>query len=74
MIDRAWIDWPDAPGFWWMALGDSEPVLTLVDDALDAHDLERNGWWFRDDEPVPGRCFRFLPTGIERPQAPPRPM
>lgn len=76
MIDRAWIDWPDAPGFWWMALGDSEPVLTLVDDALDAHDLELDGWWFRNDAAhlKSTHHIRFLPTGLDRPQAPPRPL
>ena len=73
MNTRTWVHWPDAPGFWWMALGDSDPVMALVDDDLDVHDIERNGWWFRADaEDFDGRCFRFLPTGLVRPSAPPR--
>lgn len=77
MIDRTWIDWPDAPGFWWAHVaGWVEPVLCLVDDDLDVHDIENRGWWLRADAAwlKTDHHIRFLPTGLARPQAPPRPL
>ena len=69
----AWVDWPDAPGFWWARLPAwSHPVLALVDDELDAHNIEDDRWWFRcDAEHLRQRHgLRFLATGLVRPETP----
>jgi len=70
---RTWIDWPDAPGFWWASFhGVREPVLVRVDDDLDVIDLDTRGWWFHCDRAHlrQSHNLRFLPTGLVRPEAP----
>lgn len=74
MSARAWIDWPDAPGFWWAhGHGDEEPSMALAmdsDGTIDVHVFEGPFWLFCGDNLA--RRFRFLPTGLVRPTAPSR--